>query len=285
MNYWIWLATIEELGPIKKKRLIDTFGTPEGIYKASNRCLLEIEGITEKIVENINRSKQEELIKKYENYIEKNRISIISILDEKYPEKLRNIYAPPITLFCIRNTDLLNKISIAIVGTREPSSYGINLARHFSKELSLANITVVSGLARGIDGEAHVGALEASGKTIAVLGNGVDIVYPKENIKTYNLVAKKGLILSEYIVGTKPEARNFPQRNRIISGLSSGVLVVEAKKRSGSIITADLALEQGREVYVVPGNITSPNSEGTNSLLKQGAKLITEVTDILEDLT
>lgn len=147
-----------------------------------------------------------------------------------------------------------------------------------------SGIVVVSGLAKGIDSCSHIGTFAVNGETIAVLGCGVDIAYPSENIKVYNEIAKHGLIVSEYLVGTKPEASHFPARNRIISGLSSGILVVEAKKKSGTMITTDFALEQGREIYVIPGNITSANSEGTNSLLKEGAKVVTAVNDILEDL-
>ena len=155
-----------------------------------------------------------------------------------------------------------------------------NLLGNYAK----IGISIVSGMAKGIDACAHIGALDANGKTIAVLGCGVDIVYPNENIKVYNSIAKNGLIVSEYIVGTKPEAQNFPLRNRIISGLSNGIVVVEAKKKSGTMITTDFALEQGKELYVIPGNITSENSEGTNNLIKQGAKVVTCVQDILEDI-
>ena len=181
--------------------------------------------------------------------------------------------------------DLINTYSVTVVGARTCSDESVLIAEQLVNELSSNGITIVSGMAKGIDTCAHIGALNAKGKTIAVLGCGVDIVYPNENIEVYNSIAKNGLIVSEYIVGTKPEAQNFPLRNRIISGLSSGVLVVEAKKKSGTMITTDFALEQGRELYVIPGNVTSENSEGTNNLLKQGAKVVTEVNDILEDFS
>ena len=283
MNYWIWLATVEGLGPVKKQKLLATFQTAEGIYHALREDILKVEGMTEKIYLAMEHNKQNTLLSQYEEYLQKNGIKMIHIVDEAYPEKLRQIASPPTTLFCIGDVSLLQSISIGMVGTREASSYGLKIARSFGKELSEAGLTVVSGMARGIDTASHLGALEGTKKTIAVLGNGVDIVYPKENTFLYNEIAQYGLLVSEYIVGTTPEPGNFPARNRIISGLSSGVLVVEAKKESGTMITTDFALEQGREIYVIPGNITSPNSEGTNNLLKEGAKLVTCVKDILED--
>lgn len=175
---------------------------------------------------------------------------------------------------------------IGIVGCREPSLYGINVAKRFAKGLSQNKFVIISGMAKGIDAAGHLGALMENGKTIAVLGCGVDIVYPKENKEIYvDILKKGGLIVSEYIVGTRPEAKNFPQRNRIISGLSSGVLVVEAREQSGTMITTDFALEQGKELYVIPGNIDSPTSEGTNNLIKEGARLVTSVKEIVEDLS
>lgn len=283
MNYWIWLATLTKAGPIRKMKLLEKFKSPEKIYKARKSELLKVDGIDEEIVSEIAKSKNLDLISKYEAYIKKHNILLINILDEKYPERLKNIYAPPITLFAKGNINLLEKESIAIVGCREPSKYGEVVASKISSELSENNIVVVSGMARGIDTASHIGTFGKTGETIAVLGSGLDIIYPKENAGVYSEILKHGLVISEYIVGTKPEPGNFPQRNRIISGLSFGVVVVEAKKQSGTLITTDFALDQGRELYVVPGNITSPTSVGTNDLIKQGAKLITCTEDILED--
>lgn len=283
MNYWIWLSQIEGLGPIKKLKLLEKFGTPEKIYKIPKKELLSVEGISGKVADSIIQSKDEELIKKYEAYILKNDISLINITDENYPENLRNIYAPPITLYTKGDLNLLKTTGIAVVGCRLPSEYGKIVSRKLSEEIASKGFTIISGLASGIDSIAHKSALKSCGKTIAVLGSGIDIVYPSENRELYVEIAEKGLIISEYIVGTPPNAENFPQRNRIISALSDGVLVIEAKKKSGTMITTDYALEQGKELYVIPGNITSSTSEGTNNLIKEGAKMVTSINDILED--
>ena len=284
MKYWIWLASVEGLGPVKKLALLNKFKSVKKIYNATEKEILKVDGMSDKIVQNMQKAKDAKLLEKYEKYILKNDIKIINISDDNYPVKLKNIYAPPITIFAKGDISLLNSKSIAIVGSREPSKYGIYVAEKFSKELSKEGIAIVSGLAKGIDTFAHVGALSSFGKTIAVLGSGIDVVYPKENAKYYREISEKGLIISEYIVGTAPESKNFPQRNRIISGLSDGVLVVEARKNSGTMITTDFALEQGKELYVIPGNITSNLSAGTNNLIKEGAKLVTDVYEILEDL-
>ena len=202
--------------------------------------------------------------------------------DKYYPNKLKLIYDPPELLYCLGDIRLLNEPSIAIVGTRNASNYGKRIAYNLSQELSKRGVTIISGLASGIDSYAHEGAFKNVGKTIAVLGSGIDIIYPKENEDLYKSIIKNGgLIVSEFPLGTKPEKDNFPKRNRIISGLSDGVVVVEAKKKSGALITADLALEQGRSVFAVPGNIDSQNSEGTNNLIKEGAVPVTSYLDIL----
>lgn len=284
MNYWIWFSTIKCLGPIQKKILLEKIGTPEKIYK-TNICDIEkINGIRKDAIINIEKSKNKELMRKYEEYIYNHEIEVIPIDDVNYPAALREIYDPPITLFAKGNIAFLGEKSIGIVGSRDATSYGFNTAKELSYSLAQNNIVIVSGLARGIDKAAHIGALNARGKTIAVLGCGIDICYPNENMVIYKEILRRGLIISEYIVGTKPEAGNFPARNRIISGLSNGVVIVEAKAKSGAIITADFALEQGRTVYAIPGNINSIQSEGTNDLIKQGAKTVTSINDVLEDL-
>ena len=204
---------------------------------------------------------------------------------KQYPKKLKNIQHPPKKLYCIGNLDLLNSNTIAIIGSRNCSIYGEKVAKDFSEKLSFNNITVISGLAKGIDTFAHIGTLKNNAKTIAVLGSGLDNIYPNENIGLYkSIILKGGLIISEYELGTKPLKQNFPARNRIISGLADAVLVIEAKQKSGTKITVDFALEQGKDVFVIPGNIYSKNSEGTNELIKQGAIPVTNYEEILEML-
>ena len=213
-----------------------------------------------------------------------NNIREISIENELYPEKLRKIYNPPKHLYCLGDISLLNNPSIAIIGCRNASKYGFKICKIFADKLSKSGITIISGLAKGIDSQAHISSFYNVGKTIAVLGCGVDVIYPKENEELYRAIIQNGgLIVSEYELGTKPSKELFPQRNRIISGLASGVLVVEAKKRSGTMITVNHALEQGREVFVIPGNIDSLNSEGTNALIKDGARIVTNYKEILEE--
>ena len=211
-----------------------------------------------------------------------NKIQTIKLEDEFYPEKLRNIYAPPKMLYVLGNEKLLQQKSIAIVGCRDCTKYGIENAYKFGYELATSNICVISGLAKGIDAYAHLGAVRAKGKTIAVLGSGLDVIYPPENAELYKeIIMNNGAIITEYPLGSKPEKYHFPERNRIISGLSDGVLVIEAKKKSGTMITVDFALEQGREVYAIPGNISSESSYGTNELIKEGAIPVTNVNDII----
>ena len=208
------------------------------------------------------------------------KIKTITLGDKKYPENLINIYGRPQTLYVLGNEELLNKKSIAIIGCRNASDYGLRNAYQFGYELAKKGICIISGFARGIDTYAHKGAVSANGKTIAVLGCGLDVVYPAENMELYKqILIKGGAIITEYPLGSKPERNHFPIRNRIISGLSDGVLVVEAKKKSGTLITVEYALEQGKDVYAIPGNITSENSMGTNELIKEGAIPVTKIED------
>lgn len=208
------------------------------------------------------------------------KIKTIRYGDENYPEKLKNIYGKPQEIFLLGNEQILHTKSIAIIGCRNCSKYGMKNAYRFGYELAKKGLCIISGFARGIDTYAHLGALKANGKTIAVLGCGLDIVYPPENKELYKEIIKNGgAIISEYPLGSKPEKQHFPIRNRIISGLSDGVLVIEAKKRSGTMITANYALDQGKDVYAIPGDITSENSYGTNELIKEGAIPITCIED------
>lgn len=210
-------------------------------------------------------------------------ITICDIEDPEYPDMLSAIFDPPYLLYYRGDITILQELCLAVVGSRRATTYGRVQARRFGRELAEQGIVVTSGMARGIDTEAHLGALDAGGKTAAVLGCGIDIIYPPENIKLFNQITERGVVISEFPPGTRPEPGNFPARNRTISGLSHGVLVVEAKQRSGALITADFALEQGRDVFALPGPINSPNSVGTNNLIKQGACLVGSTKDILNE--
>jgi len=279
-RYWIWLSLIKNLGSKRKLRLLELYKTPEKIYKLTKEELLNINGIGEAIANDIMISKNEKILNDHIKYMNENNIKIININEREYPQALKEIYDPPISLYVKGNIEKLNNKNIGIVGCRECTEYGKKSAEYFAYNLSKQNINIVSGLAKGIDSYAHLGSLN-TGNTIAVLGNGLDIIYPKENLELANEIIKRGgTIISEYPCGTKPDKMKFPARNRIISGISSGIIVIEAKEKSGTLITVDFALEQGRDVFVVPGNINSSNSVGTNDLIKQGARLVTTYEDI-----
>ena len=285
----MWLSLIKGLGSRKKLELLQEYGNPKKIYNLTESELLRVRGIGKELAKKILDKNIKEKIYKHIKYMQKYKIDIININDKKYPQILKQIYDPPISLYIKGNIEILNEKNIAIVGCRNSSKYGEEAAKYFAYNLSAKGINIISGLARGIDTYAHIGNLGAMmhngndicGKTIAVVGNGIDIIYPKENKYLEEKIIKSGgCIISEYPLGTKPEKFNFPARNRIISGLSKGVLVIEARAKSGTLITIDFALQQGRDVYVVPGNINSVNSVGTNDLIKQGAKLVTRVEEI-----
>ena len=285
-KYWIWFSRIPKLGSIRKQKLLEVYKQPHNIWNATKEELLKVEGLGEQTVEEILNIQYRIGLERYEEYMKKHNIELISIYDPYYPKKLQEIYDKPIVLFIKGNKKILNEFSLAIIGCRENTKYGELVAKSITYEIAKKEVITVSGLAKGIDSIAHKATLEICGKTIAVVGNGLDIVYPEENRLLANEIVKRGgAIISEYVIGTKPEKMNFPARNRIISGLSNGVVVIEAKRKSGTMITVDFALEQGREVFAIPGNITSKNSEGTNELIKQGAKLVNNVSDIFEEYT
>ena len=282
-RYWIWLSLIKNLGSKRKLKLLELYKTPEEIYKLTKEELMNINGIGEAIANDIIISKNEEILNYHIKYMKENNIKIININEREYPQALKEIYDPPISLYVKGNIEKLNNKNIGIVGCRECTTYGKKSAEYFSYNLSKQNINIVSGLAKGIDSYAHLGSLN-TGNTIAVLGNGLDMIYPKENLELANEIIKRGgTIISEYPCGTKPDKMKFPARNRIISGISSGIIVIEAKEKSGTLITVDFALEQGRDVFVVPGNINSINSVGTNDLIKQGAMLITTYEEVTKN--
>jgi len=282
-KYWIALKSIAGVGNITFPALVNKFGSLPAIFAAPVSKLSEILGISKNIATAITGFNDWGKVKAELELLDKNEIKIITYQDELYPAKLMNIYDRPPFLYVRGN---LNKddINIAVVGSRLASTYGKYTTEKISRELALKGLTIVSGMARGIDSTAHRGALTAHGRTIAVLGSGLDVIYPPENKKLFAEIIENGAVISEFPLGTPPRSANFPTRNRIISGMSYGVVIVEAGEKSGSLITARLALEQGREVFAVPGSIDSAGSRGTNKLIKQGAKLIENTDDILEEI-
>jgi len=283
LKYWIALKSIAGVGNITFPALVDRFGSLPAIFAAPVSKLNEIPGISKNIASGIVGFNDWGKVKAELELIDKNEIKIITYQDELYPAKLMNIYDRPPFLY-VRGNLNKNDINIAVVGSRLASTYGKYTTEKISRELALKGLTIVSGMARGIDSVAHRGALTAHGRTIAVLGSGLDVIYPPENKKLFTDIIQNGAVISEFPPGTPPLSANFPTRNRIISGMSYGVVIVEAGEKSGSLITARLALEQGREVFAVPGSIDSAGSRGTNKLIKQGAKLIENIDDILEEI-
>jgi DNA processing protein len=262
MDYLFWFAlkAVPHVGNVTFRRLLNRFGSPENVFAARPEELASIRGIHPETIAGIGNK------------------------DSKtYAEALLGIPDHPPYLY-VKGAICGEEPAIAIVGSRRASTYGLSTAEKFAHDLSSHHVTIVSGMARGIDTAAHRGALKARGRTIGILGCGIDITYPAENRRLYAEIAESGVLISEFPMGTEPRPENFPRRNRIISGISSGVLVVEATENSGSLITAQYALDQGRDVFAVPGNICYGNSRGTNRLIKQGAKLVERIEDILEEL-
>jgi len=281
---WLALVMIPGLGNIALKRLLERFREPEGIFKASLVELCEVEGIREEIARCIVKKRPSGDPDKELRKAEDHGARILTYTDPTYPGLLREIHDPPMVLY-IKGRDIPdNRTFIAVVGSRNSTSYGQKAAEKIGQGLARRGLGVVSGMARGIDSSSHWGCLEGKGLTIAVLGTGVDIVYPPSNRKLYDRIAEKGIIISEFPMGSPPMPNNFPIRNRVISGLCRGTVIVEATKNSGSLITASLALEQGRELFAVPGSINSFKSMGCHYLIKQGACLIENADDILEAL-
>jgi len=284
-NYhWLALSLIPGLGNIALKNLLDRFGSPEQIFQASAYELSDVDGIRKEMAQKIvNREYTTDPLKEIKK-IDRCNARIITYSDPDYPQLLKEIHGPPMLLY-IKGKDIPNTLTIiAVVGSRNPTHYGLKAAEEIGQGLARRGISVVSGMARGIDSAAHLGCLGGRGFTIAVLGTGIDMVYPKSNKKLFQSIIKKGAVISEFPLGSPPEPKNFPIRNRIISGLSRGIVVVEATKNSGSLITASLALDQGREVFAVPGSINSFKSTGCHFLIKQGARLIENSDDILDEL-
>lgn len=286
---WLALKAIPGISDNLYKRLIEKFGSPEEVLKAEEKALARVPEIKRDVVRTIREkrvpaSSADRDVAKELELIKRHKIDIITLNDVSYPPSLKAIYDPPPLLYVKGKIKRKDKNAIAIVGSRRATTYGRLTAQRLSAQLAAQGITIISGMARGIDSEAHKGALAVGGRTIAALGCGIDVVYPPENRALEERIASSGAVITEFPFGTRPFAGNFPKRNRIISGLSLGVIIVEAAQRSGALITARLALEQGREVFAVPGSTTSPYSKGTHNLIKEGAKLVEDIDDILEEL-
>ena len=283
-QYWLALALTPGLGPTRIKKLIEHYGTAERVFHAS-LTELEATGMRAVSAQSIATGKSVELAQQECEKAAEAGARIIALSDPEYPSRLKEIYDPPVILFVKGSIEVLALPGIAMVGTRHPTPYGSGMAERLSTDLAARGLVIISGLARGVDTASHRGAIAAKGKTIAVLGTGIDVMYPKENTRlTEQIIALGGALISEFPVGTFPAPQNFPIRNRIISGMSVGVLVVEAAEYSGTRITSRLALEQNRDVYAVPGNVTNKNSWGPNTLIKQGAKLVATWEDVWEEL-
>jgi DNA processing protein len=282
--YWLALSLTEGLGVTRIRKLIEHFGNPESVFRAS-LTELEATGMRAVSAQSIATGKSQELAQEECGKAMEARSKIISLSDPEYPSRLTEIYDPPVILFVKGSVEVLSRPGIAMVGTRHPTPYGSGMAERLSTDLAARGLVIISGLARGIDTMSHRGAVAAKGKTVAVLGTGIDIMYPKENTRlTEQIIALGGALITEFPIGTSPAPQNFPIRNRIISGMSAGVLVVEAAEYSGTRITSRCALEQNRDVYAVPGNVTNKSSWGPNTLIKQGAKLVATWEDVWEEL-
>jgi DNA processing protein len=284
VKYWVGFNIVPGIGPARLQRLLDHFGDAESAWHAAPLELARA-GLDRKSLQNLLAMRGKLDLDAEMRRIEDAGAHVLTLQDENYPRLLRQIHLPPPVLYVRGSCLPEDEWAIAVVGTRRAKAYGREVTRYLAGGLARNGITVVSGMARGIDSQAHRTALEAGGRTIAVLGSGIDIIYPHENVDLAQDIVNRGALMTEYPLGTKPDRRNFPPRNRIISGLTLGTLVTQAGEGSGALITAYFALEQGREVFAVPGSLLDRGSSGTNRLIQQGeAKLVLNVEDILEEL-
>jgi len=279
------LNAIPGLGNIRIRQLLEFFGSAQNVLKATYQQLMAIGALPKNVIHHLKSFKIDEFLKGEEKLLNENGLKFLVLSDSDYPQNLKEIPDPPVLVYLKGDVSSEDHLAIAIVGSRHASLYGLMMAEKLALGLSELGITVVSGMAKGIDTSAHRGALKAHGRTMAVLGSGLLNIYPSENIPLSKEIASHGAILSEYPLTMPPLAGNFPRRNRIVSGLSLGTVVVEATLRSGALITSRFALEQGREVFAVPGKVDNPTAQGTHHLIKQGAKLIGGVEDILTELS
>lgn len=283
IRYWVGFNKVPGIGAARLRALLDYFGDLEIAWAASSHDLQQA-GLDRRSLSNLLKARSEMALEAEVEKLERAQVSVLTWDDAGYPPNLLQVYNAPPVLYVRGRIEKRDEWAVAVVGTRRASVYGKEIARMMGMGLAQAGVTVVSGLARGIDTLAHRACLDAGGRTIAVLGCGVDVIYPQQNARLAAEILERGALVSEYALGVRPEARNFPPRNRIISGLTLGTVVVEADLGSGALITADFAAEQGREVFSVPGSILARGSRGTNQLIQQGAKMVCNVADVLEEL-
>jgi DNA processing protein len=283
LAYWIGFNRVRGIGPARLRALLDAFGTVDAAWEAPADALQEV-GLDRRSLANLLQARAELDLAGELRRVREAGVQVFTWEDDRYPQRLKTIGDPPPVLYARGELSPADDWALAMVGTRSASAYGREVAKKLATELARAGVTIISGLARGIDGQVHRAALDAGGRTLAVLGSGVDIIYPWEHRKLADEIAAHGALISEYALGTQPEAGNFPPRNRIISGLSRGVIVVEAGEKSGALITADFAAEQGRDVFAVPGSIFQRGSAGANRLIRDGATPVLSVDDVLEAL-
>ncbi len=282
-KYWVGLNLVKGIGAVRFRQLLDVFGTAADAWNAPLSAYTST-GLPQKIIENLVRVKGQVDLDLVMEKIEKNNIRVMTWQDADYPRRLKEIDQSPPVLYIRGSIQVEDDWAVAVVGTRRVTPYGRQVAVEITRYLAQNGVTVVSGLARGVDAIAHQSALTAGGRTLAVLGSGVDVIYPPEHRKLASDIMQNGALVSDYPPGTQPDGVNFPPRNRIISGLSLATIVVEAGEKSGALITAEFAVEQGRDVFAVPGSILAPQSEGTNRLIEQGARPLLKMSDILEVL-
>jgi DNA processing protein len=282
LRAWVALRMVRGVGPVVYQGLLRAFGEPAAIFRASVHAL-ECAGVRPEVARAIRTFAEWQAADRQLERLARAGAALVTWSDDRYPPNLRQIHDPPPFLFVKGELQPRDSLALAVVGSRSASAYGLQAAREIAGGLARYGATVVSGMARGTDAEAHWAALRGGGRTIAVLGSGIDVVYPSEHHSLFRAITKQGAVVTELLMGTKPEAENFPNRNRIISGLSLGTVIVEATEKSGSLITAMLAAEQGREVFAVPGAV-SARTRGTHRLIREGAKLTEDAEDVLEEI-
>ena len=280
---WLMLKNVDGIGNLLFRRLMDRFGSPEAVLATSPKDLTGVEGVGETLARAISTQRMSDRVRAELKMAANRGYRLITQLEDEYPALLLQIPDPPPLLYIYGSLHGYEP-AVSVVGSRKATSYGLTTTRRLCEGLAAQGITVISGMARGIDTAAHKGALDSGAKTVAVLGTGLNWIYPAENLKLFHRIAENGAVITEFEMNAKPDAHHFPIRNRLISGLSLGTVVVEAAQRSGSLITARLAAEQNREVFAVPGNVNAPTTRGTHALIKQGAKLVQGVMDIVEEL-